>query len=103
MMRRVVLPLLALAALFLGTVDAAGRATATTTITIEVIGAGKVTSSPGGIVCGAGDRNCYVAYSKAGGSVTPKASPANGWDHGDWDGNPGDTDCVGPTSVNCTI
>ena len=38
--RRVVLPLIALVALFLGVVNASGHATATRTITVEVIGKG---------------------------------------------------------------
>jgi hypothetical protein len=96
------LPLIALAALFLGTINASGRSTATTTITVEVMGVGKVTSDPSGIKCGNGDKKCYIAYSTTGGSVTLKASPAGGWDDGDWNG-PADTDCIGPTSVDCTI
>jgi uncharacterized repeat protein (TIGR02543 family) len=92
---------MALAALFLGTINASGRSTATTTITVEVMGVGKVTSDPSGIKCGNGDKKCYIAYSTTGGSVTLKASPGGGWDHGDWDVN--GTDCVGDTSVDCTI
>src|SRR4051812_28788628 len=98
-MRRGILPLVVLTALFVGVVNAAGRSTATTTITVEVIGVGTVTSSPAGIKCGNGNKKCYIAYSTTGGDVTLKASPGNGWNHGDWDG----VDCIGPTSVDCTI
>src|SRR4029079_13865735 len=100
-LRRVVLPLIALAALFLGTVNAAGRSTATTTITVEVMGGGQVKSSASGINCGDDNKSCYIAYSTTGGSVTLSASPSNNWDHGEWD--VGGTDCVGPTSVDCTV
>src|SRR3954454_21778512 len=97
------MPVIALVALFAGVVHASARSTATTTIVVEVIGVGNVQSDPSGISCGHGDRKCYAAYSTTGGSVTLKASPGKNWSHGEWDGNPGDTDCVGPTSVPCTI
>ena len=42
--RRVALPLIALVALFLGVVNASGHATATRTITVEVLGKGSVAS-----------------------------------------------------------
>jgi uncharacterized repeat protein (TIGR02543 family) len=100
-MRRLLLPVVALVALFLGVVNASGHATLTTTITIEVIGAGEVQSTPGGIECGGGDKSCYTAHSGTG-SVTLRTDPADGWDDGDW-GGAADTDCAGSTSVDCSI
>ena len=60
------LPLLALVALVLGVVNASGHATATTTITVEVMGSGTVKSSPDGIKCGDGNKKCFIAFSGTG-------------------------------------
>ena len=58
-MRRVALPLIALVALFLGVVNASGHATATRTITVEVLGKGTVKSSHvSGVNCGGGNTKC---------------------------------------------
>src|SRR5262245_46343170 len=94
---RVVLPVVALVALFLGVVNASGRATATTTITVEVMGAGTVTSSPSGIKCGQDNKKCFIAYSDTG-TVTLKADPGGGWDDDIWT-----DDCAGGTDSDCSI
>jgi uncharacterized repeat protein (TIGR02543 family) len=88
---------LALVALILGVVDAGARSSATTTVTVEVIGKGSVTSAPGGIGCGNGGTKCYVAFSD-GATVTLTAKAAGGWSAGSW----GDG-CSGPETAGCTL
>ncbi len=48
--------------LALGAGVAGGRTLATTTITVEVIGKGTVTSDPAGIKCGNGKKICYLTF-----------------------------------------
>src|SRR5919198_1083515 len=86
---------LLLLSLVLGVANARGRTLAITTVTVQVIGEGKVTSSPGGIDCGTGEKTCYVAFS-SGGTVTLTANPPEDWSFDNWGGscpgaNPGNT------------
>jgi uncharacterized repeat protein (TIGR02543 family) len=87
-------------ALVLGVGSAGGRVATITTLTVEVIGQGEVTSTPSGIKCGNGKDDCYVAFS-GGGSVDLNASPASNWSFEDW-GATYDTDCNGDTG-DCII
>jgi uncharacterized repeat protein (TIGR02543 family) len=92
-----VLPILALVALILGMVNAGARSTATTIVTVQVIGKGKVTSDPDGINCGNGDKTCYLGFTQS--PVTLKASEtSDDWDFSGWNG------CTptGPTTCNVT-
>ena len=62
-------------AMVLGVGSASGRTATITTVTVEIIGGGKVTSDPSGLNCG-DDNNtgaCYVAFSGTGSSVDLKA------------------------------
>ncbi len=71
-------------ALALGVGSAEGRSLATTTVTVQVIGKGRVTSSPSEISCGDGKTTCYAVFS---GSVTLTASnSASGWTFAGWSG-----------------
>jgi uncharacterized repeat protein (TIGR02543 family) len=92
--------LVAVVALALGVSNAAGRIAAVTTITVQVVGNGKVTSDAGGIKCGSGNTKCYVSFTGSG-TVDLTADPANDWSFDDWGGT-GDTDCVSTTGT-CTI
>lgn len=96
-MRRMLLPVLALAVLIVGVVDAGARSTATTTVTVQVIGKGRVTS-PSGIDCGNGHKTCYVAFTTD--SVTLTESPADDWAFAGvlaWDG------CDLATATTCPL
>jgi uncharacterized repeat protein (TIGR02543 family) len=85
MRRAAVWGALALALAFaLGVGSAEGRSLATTTVTVQVIGKGRVTSSPSEISCGDGKTTCYAVFS---GSVTLTASnSASGWTFAGWSG-----------------
>jgi uncharacterized repeat protein (TIGR02543 family) len=89
--------MLALVALVLGVVNAGARSTATTAVTVEVIGKGSVKSDPGGINCGAGSTKCYVAFTE-GDDIELTAKSSGGWSAGSW----GD-DCSGPETDPCTL
>ena len=81
----------------LGVGSASGRTATITTITVEIIGGGKVTSDPSGLKCG-DDNNtgaCYMAFSGTGRSVDLKATPDDGWTFDSW-GASYDTDICGP-------
>jgi Divergent InlB B-repeat domain len=65
---------------------ASGRALATTTITVQVIGGGQVTSGGGQITCGAGSQQCYYSTTSSSGSVTLTAVAQSGWSFGGWQG-----------------
>lgn len=77
--------------LALGVGGASGRALATTTITVQVIGGGQVTSGGGQITCGAGSQQCYYSTTSTTGSVTLTANEQGGWSFDSWD-------CTGTTS-----
>jgi hypothetical protein len=87
--------MLALVALILGVVNAGARSTATTIVTVQVIGKGKVTSDPGGINCGNGDKTCYLGFTQ---DVTLKASEtSDDWVFSGWHGcTPSGTTCSAP-------
>ena len=78
-------PLLLLASLVLGVGSAGGHTLDTTTITVEVIGKGTVTSSSpnAGIKCGNGKKTCYLTFTSAG-PITLTASPASHWSFDSW-------------------
>ncbi|HMC70523.1 MAG TPA: hypothetical protein VKJ07_15310, partial [Mycobacteriales bacterium] len=89
-----------LAGLVLGVGSAGGRSLASTWVTVEVLGKGKVTSQPDGIKCGDGKTACSATFS---GSVTLTATDSsNNWTFAKWKG-PQDTDCVNSTSRDCTV
>jgi uncharacterized repeat protein (TIGR02543 family) len=90
--------LLLLASLVLGVGSAGGRTLATTTITVEVIGKGTVTSDPSGIKCGNGKKTCYLTFSGSDSSITLSASPADNWDDGTWEDA-----CSGSTGTDCAL
>jgi len=99
--KRLVLPLCALVALFVGVINASSRATATTTVIVNVFGNGKVTSSPSGISCGGGSKKCVVAFTE-GASVKLTAKASGGWNDVAWGLDGADTNCTG-TPVLPTI
>ena len=69
---------LVLVPLVLGIASAQGGTVAVSTVTIQVIGEGTVTSNPAGVECGSGRIDCHIAFSGSGGvTLTPNAE-------GDW-------------------
>jgi hypothetical protein len=76
--------------LALGVGGAAGRtlATGTTTIQVQVIGGGQVTSDGGQITCGAGTQQCYYTTTAVSGSVNLTAVEPAGWTFQSWNGCP---------------
>lgn len=98
--RRVVWLLAGMVLVFaLGVGSAGGHTLATTTVVVDVIGKGRVTSSPDGIKCGNNRTACFTAFTVAVGSVTLTAVPADGWSDGTWSGD----DCMGTTAVPCSV
>src|SRR5579862_3157430 len=83
--RRAILPLLLLGALIVGVSSAGGRALASTTVVVEVVGQGQVTSSAPntGINCGNGKAACYLTFT-TGTSITLTTSAASGWTFDSW-------------------
>jgi uncharacterized repeat protein (TIGR02543 family) len=79
--------LLLLFLLALGVASAGGRTLAVTTVTVEVIGRGTVTSEPVGVNCGNSAKACHIAFSGSG-TVTLTATPATDWTFGSWDSCP---------------
>ena len=69
---------LALIPLVLGVPSGGARALAVSTVTVQVIGKGTVTSSPAGINCGNGTKTCNLAFS-ASGTTTLTATDVSGW------------------------
>ncbi len=88
---------LLLLSLVLGVANAGGRTLAVTTVTVEVLGQGTVTSSPAGVDCGSGAKTCYVAFS-SGASVTLTATPATGWTFDSWNSCP-----TAPVANTCQV
>lgn len=97
-MRRVVVwGVLALAlALVLGVGSAGSRTLAVSTVTVQVIGPGKVKSDPSVINCGNGKTTCYAAFS-SGATFDLIAVPQGDWTFDHWDG-----DCAGSPDT-CTL
>ncbi|HEY7604887.1 MAG TPA: hypothetical protein VH760_11555 [Gaiellaceae bacterium] len=91
--------MLALVALILGVVDAGARSSATRTVTVQVIGKGTVTSSPGGISCGNGDTTCYATFAE-GDPDKLTAKPSGGWTFDS--GGAGWNGCATSTATECT-
>ena len=89
--------LAALAALALGVAGADGRSLATTTLLVEVIGGGPVTSDGGQITCGAGSKTCYFSTSAPTGTVILTAANQGIWTFGSW------ADCPTPAGNKCTV
>ncbi|MBV9881284.1 MAG: hypothetical protein JO180_12345 [Gemmatirosa sp.] len=77
-------------------VNAAAPTTNTLTVATAGTGAGKVTSAPAGIDCGAGATTCSAPFA-AGASVTLTAAPNAGSAFGGWSGA-----CTG-TAATCTV
>jgi hypothetical protein len=73
------------ALLVLGVGSASGRALATKTVTVDVIGLGTVTSDPGGLQCGNGETTCHLVFSSSS-PVTLTGTPADGWSISTWTG-----------------
>src|SRR5438132_10026869 len=94
--------LVLLAALTLGVASAGGHTLVTTTVTVEVIGKGTVTSNPSGIKCGNGKHTCYIAFSGTGSNIDLTANSGNNWSFDSWGGPSSDTDVCGPSN-GCSI
>jgi uncharacterized repeat protein (TIGR02543 family) len=89
--------LVLLAALSLGVGGAGARTLATTTLSVQVIGGGQVTSDGGQITCGSGAGTCYFTSSATSGSVELTANDTSGWTFDAWTG------CAGATDNECTV
>src|SRR6266508_2424878 len=72
-------------ALMLGVGSAGGHALAVSTVTVQVIGKGRVTSSPSGIKCGNGNEACYITFT-FGGTITLTHNAPSGWSFDSWSG-----------------
>ena len=89
---------LVLLAATLGVGGAGARSLATTTLSVQVIGGGQVTSDGGQITCGSGATTCYFTTSATTGSVELTAQDASGWTFDAWTGCAG-----GATDNTCTV
>ncbi len=91
------------AAFALGVGSAGGRSLATTTVTVEVIGKGTVTSnSPNsGIKCGNGKKTCFLTFTSSS-TITLTAGQTNGWTFNSWSSNVGG-DCATPGGNACDL
>ena len=89
--------LAAAAALVLGAGGAGARSLATTTLQVQVIGAGSVTSGGGQIVCGAGGTTCFYSTTATTGSVVLTANDQGGWTFDSWSG------CPSASANQCTV
>jgi hypothetical protein len=87
------------AALALCVGGASGHSLATTTIQVQVLGGGQVTSDGGQITCGAGSTACFYSTSSASGSVVLTANDAGAWTFDTWIGSP----CSSSSDNKCTI
>jgi uncharacterized repeat protein (TIGR02543 family) len=84
-------------ALVLGVGSAGGRSLDVSTVTVQVIGKGRVTSSPSGIKCGNDKKECYRAFS-TGASITLTAVDQGSWTFDSWGG-----DCSLFVGNTCTL
>jgi uncharacterized repeat protein (TIGR02543 family) len=89
---------LVLAALTLGVSGAAGKALATTTMIVQVMGRGTVSGGGGQINCGDGSKSCYATY-VSGASVTLTAVAPSGWTFSEW----GDSGTCSGSSPTCSV
>jgi uncharacterized repeat protein (TIGR02543 family) len=87
-------------ALALGVGSAGGHSLAVSTVTVQVIGKGRVTSSPDGIKCGNDKKDCYRAFSGSG-MITLTAVDQGNWTFDSWGTTLGD-DCFGQGNP-CTL
>ena len=85
-------------ALVLGVGGAGGRSLATTTVQLQVLGGGQVTSGGGQITCGAGSTACFYSTSSSSGSVVLTANDQGAWTFTSWSGGV----CTG-TTPTCTV
>ena len=73
---------------------ASSRTLATSTVTVQVIGAGRVTTSDGAVNCGYGQISCHVSF------TTPATLTANdvaaGWTFDSWSGDCSSDPCTVP-------
>jgi uncharacterized repeat protein (TIGR02543 family) len=93
-----VLALILLSVLAVGVGDAGGRSLATTTVTVQVIGKGRISSNRSGIDCGDGLKACHAVFT-SGSEITLEArETAGGWDFDAWDG-----DCVSASDDECVL
>src|SRR5437667_1046071 len=90
------------AAFVLGVGSAGGRSLATTTVVVDVIGQGTVTSAPSSIKCGNDKKTCYVTFT-TGATVTLTAAPAGGWAFDHWDDKTTVPDCNSATTTTCDV
>lgn len=78
---------LLLVPLVLGLASASGSTLSVSTVTVQVIGRGSVTSTPAGLDCGNGAVTCHIAFSGSGvATLTPTAPDA--WAFDSWTGCP---------------
>lgn len=88
---------LLLLSLVIGVASAGGRPLAVSTVTVEVLGKGTVTSSPAGVNCGSGATTCHIAFSGSG-TATLTATPATDWSFDGWAGCP-----TAPVGNTCDV
>src|SRR5260221_14705836 len=70
-------------ALALGVGSASGRSLFTTTVTVDVVGEGTVTSSPAGIAC-VGPDTCSFGFTGTQTIVLTPSNTASGWTFDSW-------------------
>jgi hypothetical protein len=75
-----------LAALTLGVAGAGGRSLTTTTLAVQVVGGGRVTSNGGQITCGAGSQACFYSTAAGSGTVVLTANDQGAWSFDSWSG-----------------
>jgi uncharacterized repeat protein (TIGR02543 family) len=97
--KRILLPLALLSVLAFGVADAGGRSLAGSTVTVQVIGKGRVMSvGPSGIECGDGKKTCYLTFPQGAGQITLVPSDsATGWHFQNWAG------CTSTSGDNCLL
>ena len=104
-MKRVLLPLVLISALAFGVGNAGGRTLATTTVTVQVIGMGLVTSSPEGVSCGDGRKTCYLTFTSSGTITLTAHESAPDWSFDGWAGGgcSGSGTCALPSGADATV
>jgi uncharacterized repeat protein (TIGR02543 family) len=84
--------------LALGAGNAASRTATVTTVTVEVIGKGRVVSDPTGIACGDGKKVCYLTFTTNSTISLQAKDTASGWNFHRWD-----DDCAGTHGDTCNL